>query len=79
MSLTLTEGKVLEVLLQTPGEPITKQKLADLALGRKLSLYDRSIDMHISNLRRKLGQFSNGDARILSIRGRGYYYAPYSA
>ena len=79
VNLTLTEGKVLEVLLQTPGEPITKQKLTELALGRKLSLYDRSIDMHISNLRRKLGQFSNGDARILSIRGRGYYYAPYSA
>ena len=79
VNLTLTEGKVLEVLLQTPGEPITKQKLTELALGRKLSLYDRSIDMHISNLRRKLGQFSNGDARILSIRGRGYYYAPYLA
>ncbi len=79
VSLTLTEGKVLEVLLQTPGEPIAKQKLTELALGRKLSLYDRSLDMHISNLRRKLGPFSNGDVRILSIRGRGYYYAPYPA
>lgn len=79
VSLTLTEGKVLEVLLQTPGEPIAKQKLTELALGRKLSLYDRSLDMHISNLRRKLGPFSNSDARILSIRGRGYYYAPYPA
>jgi len=79
VNLTPSEGKVLEVLLQNPGEPIAKQKLTELALGRKLSLYDRSIDMHISNLRRKLGQLPNGKARILSIRGRGYYYVPYQA
>lgn len=75
ISLTVSEGKVLQVLLQTPGEPIDKNRLTELALGRKLTLYDRSIDMHVSNLRRKLGNRSDGEPRILSIRGRGYYYA----
>lgn len=75
ISLTVSEGKVLEVLLQTPGEPIEKGLLTELALGRKLTLYDRSIDMHVSNLRRKLGNRPDGEQRILSIRGRGYYYA----
>lgn len=76
VSLTLSEGKVLEVLLQSPGELIDKHRLTELALGRKLTLYDRSIDMHVSNLRRKLGNHAGGEARILSIRGRGYYYVP---
>lgn len=75
ISLTVSEGKVLEVLLQKPGEPIDKHLLTEAALGRKLTLYDRSIDMHISNLRRKLGSFPNGEPRILSIRGRGYFYS----
>ncbi len=74
ISLTVSEGKVLEVLLQTPGEPIDKNLLTELALGRKLTLHDRSIDMHVSNLRRKMGNRTDGQARILSIRGRGYYY-----
>ncbi len=75
VSLTVSEGKVLEILLQNPGVPIDKHKLTELALGRKLTLYDRSIDMHISNLRGKIGTHPNGEPRILSIRGRGYYYA----
>ena len=52
------------------------QALAQLALGRKLTLYDRSLDMHVSNLRKKLGPHADGRPRILASRGRGYYYAP---
>ena len=59
-----------------PGEPVDKQTLAQAALGRPLTLYDRSLDMHVSNLRRKLGQHANGQPRIIGLRGRGYYYAP---
>jgi len=55
VSLTLSEGRILEALLAQPGEPMDKQALAQHALGRKLTLYDRSLDMHVSNLRRKLG------------------------
>lgn len=74
VSLTLTEGRILEALLAHPTEPIDKQALAEHALGRKLTLYDRSLDMHVSNLRRKLGPHADGRPRILALRGRGYMY-----
>ena len=74
--LTLSEGRILTALLREPGTPQDKQTLAQLALGRKLTLYDRSLDMHVSNLRRKLGPHADGRQRILASRGRGYYYAP---
>ncbi|MGG2397444.1 response regulator transcription factor [Pseudomonas sp. SH1-B] len=74
--LTLSESRLLEALLHQPGEPVDKQALAQLALGRKLTLYDRSLDMHVSNLRKKLGPHPDGRPRILALRSRGYYYAP---
>ena len=73
--LTLSESRILEALLQQPGEPVDKQELAQLALGRKLTLYDRSLDMHVSNLRKKLGPHADGRQRILALRSRGYYYS----
>ena len=72
--LTLSESRVLAALLEQPGEPVDKQVLAQLALGRKLTLYDRSLDMHVSNLRKKLGPHPDGRPRILALRSRGYYY-----
>nr|GFD14996.1 two-component system sensor histidine kinase/response regulator, putative [Tanacetum cinerariifolium] len=45
-TLTVSEARLLEALLGQPGEPLEKQELAQLALGRKLTLYDRSLDMH---------------------------------
>ncbi len=76
MPLTVSESRLLEALLRQPGEPLDKQELAQLALGRKLTLYDRSLDMHVSNLRKKLGPHPDGRPRILALRSRGYYYAP---
>jgi DNA-binding response OmpR family regulator len=76
IALTVSESHILEALLRQPGEPLDKQALAQLALGRKLTLYDRSLDMHVSNLRKKLGPHADGRPRILASRGRGYYYAP---
>lgn len=75
VSLTLSEGRILETLLARPSEPIDKQTLAQHALGRKLTLYDRSLDMHVSNLRRKLGPHPDGRPRIVALRSRGYLYA----
>ncbi|HKM26108.1 MAG: response regulator transcription factor [Gammaproteobacteria bacterium] len=75
IDLTLSEGRILEALLAAPGEPIDKQQLALLALDRKLTLYDRSLDMHISNLRRKLGPHADNKPRIVALRGRGYFYS----
>lgn len=73
--LTVSESRLLEALLRQPGEPVDKQELAQLALGRKLTLYDRSLDMHVSNLRKKIGPHPDGRPRILALRSRGYYYS----
>lgn len=75
ISLTLSESRILEALLRQPGEPMDKQELAQLALGRKLTLYDRSLDMHVSNLRKKIGPHPDGRPRIVALRSRGYFYA----
>ncbi|MBC3413778.1 response regulator transcription factor [Pseudomonas sp. SWRI51] len=75
MTLTLSESRILEALLRQPGEPLDKQELAQIGLGRKLTLYDRSLDMHVSNLRKKVGPHADGRPRIIALRSRGYYYA----
>lgn len=72
--MTSTEYSVLEVLLREAGHVVSKEDLSEQALGRELSRYDRSIDMHVSNLRKKLGPYENGDERIKTIRGIGYQY-----
>ncbi|MDR0769807.1 MAG: response regulator transcription factor [Burkholderiales bacterium] len=72
--LTLTESRVLEALLTHPDQPIDKTELFRATLGRKPTAYDRSLDVHISNLRKKLGNHPDGQARIIGLRGRGYMY-----
>lgn len=74
VELTSTEYSVLAVLLDEVGRVVTKESLSEQALGRKLTRYDRSLDMHISNLRRKLGPLPNGEERIQTVRGVGYLY-----
>jgi two-component system response regulator CpxR len=74
VELTSTEFSVLQALLQRPGEVISKRDLYLAALGREPVRYDRSIDMHVSNLRRKLGPSPSGEARIETVRGIGYQY-----
>jgi DNA-binding response OmpR family regulator len=72
--MTSTEYSVLEVLLREAGRVVSKMELSERALGRKLSRYDRSLDMHVSNLRKKLGSLPNGEERIKTVRGVGYQY-----
>ena len=74
VDLTSTEFSVLRALLRRPGEVISKRDLYLAALGREPVRYDRSIDMHISNLRHKLGLSPAGEARIETVRGIGYQY-----
>jgi two-component system response regulator CpxR len=74
IDLTSTEFSVLRLLLQRKGEVVEKKDLYLAALGREPVAYDRSIDMHVSNLRRKLGPASGGCDRIETIRGIGYQY-----
>lgn len=74
VELTSTEYSVLAVLLGEVGRVVSKETLCEHALGRKLTRYDRALDMHISNLRRKLGPLAGGEERIQTVRGVGYLY-----
>lgn len=75
LPLTQTEVLILRELLERPGQLIDRQNLSRQALGKPLGPHDRSLDMHMSNLRRKLGPHEDGRPRIQSIRGRGYLYS----
>lgn len=70
--LTSTEFNVLEALYERPGQIISKVELASRVMGREPARYDRSLDMHVSNLRRKLGKFDDGRSPIQTIHGVGY-------
>ena len=72
--LTSTEFSVLEVLMNQAGHVVSKQHLSEAALGRPLERYDRSIDMHVSSLRKKLGHSDDGKPIIQTVRGIGYLY-----
>lgn len=74
VDLTSTEFSILQALLQHRGEVVSKRDLYISALNREPVQHDRSIDMHVSNLRRKLGPASSGESRIETIRGIGYQY-----
>src|SRR5258705_1838752 len=76
IELTVVEYSLLEKFLQTPGRVITREELVKEILHRELSPFDRSIDTHVSNLRKKIGHEVNGAERIKTIRGIGYIYAP---
>lgn len=71
VALTSAEFNLLQALMQHPGTPVDKETLSRQALGRPLSAYDRSIDVHISKIRRKLAE-AGGEGLIISVRGRGY-------
>lgn len=74
VDLTSTEFSILRSLLQNGGAVVSKRDLYVDALGREPVAHDRSVDMHVSNLRRKLGPGANGENRIETIRGIGYQY-----
>lgn len=74
VTLTSTEYSVLEVLLREAGHVVSKADLSERALCRPLTRYDRSIDMHLSSLRKKLGALPGGAERIKTVRGVGYQY-----
>ena len=75
VELTGVEFKLLEALLRSPGRVVSRDRLARVALDRPLEPFDRSLDVHVSNLRRKLGTFADGSPRIRTLRGEGYLLA----
>jgi len=74
LDLTNTEFNILETLIKSPGQAFSKKELTEYALGRKFTAYDRSIDVHISNLRHKLGNNANDEPWIKTVRGFGYLF-----
>ena len=76
LKLTNAEFVILVTLMRSPGDVVSREALTRTALGRQLLPDDRSLDTHISNLRRKLGSDADADVLIRSIRGSGYVLVP---
>lgn len=74
LNLTSVEFALLHEFLKQAGKIVRKEDLSEAVLERKLSPYDRSLDMHVSNLRKKLGSRSDGSERIKTVRSVGYIY-----
>jgi two-component system OmpR family response regulator len=72
IDLTATEFNLLDVLMRSPDEVVTKDALSELALGRAREPYDRSVDVHISNLRHKLNAAVGVAVQIDTVRSIGY-------
>lgn len=75
LELTSVEFNFLEMLLKAAGHLVTREQLARDVLGRPLAAFDRSVDVHLSNLRKKIGHKFAGNERIKTVRGAGYIYA----
>jgi two-component system response regulator CpxR len=75
LPLTSVEFTLLEVLARAAGSVVSREDLSEKVLGRKFSPFDRSIDVHVSNLRKKLGPLADGTERIKTVRSVGYQYA----
>ncbi len=75
VELTGAEFNMLVLLVRRAGAVVTREELAQAALGRPLSAFDRSVDVHVSRLRKKLGYTATGEERIRPVRGIGYFYA----
>ena len=75
LDLTTVEFDLLAALMRSAGNTLSREDLVRSVLGREFSPYDRSIDTHVCNLRRKLGPLQSGGERIKGVRGAGYLYA----
>lgn len=79
LSLTAAEFNVLALLMNEVGQVVTKEWLTEQVLHRKLTAYDRSIDVHVSRVRQKLDQAQPGLAQVIkTVRGEGYQMIPAS-
>ncbi|GIU19111.1 response regulator [Shewanella sp. MBTL60-007] len=74
--LTGTEFSLLCELVKNAGELASKEALSEKVLGKKLMPFDRSLDMHLSNLRKKMPERDDGRPRVKTIRGKGYIWLP---
>lgn len=75
LNLTAVEFDLLTLLAQSAGEIVTRETISKRILDRQLSAFDRSVDTHISRLRRKIGTYPNDAERVKTVRSVGYIYA----
>ncbi len=73
LTLTGTEYEILTLLCKNAGEVVSKEQISEEVLGRRLASFDRSIDMHVSNIRKKIAEHITGE-RIKTMRGTGYVF-----
>ncbi len=75
VDLTDVEFSLLESLMQSPGKVVSREDLSQAVLGRAFDPFDRSLDMHVSRLRRKLSSAGAEESLVKTIRGVGYQLA----
>jgi DNA-binding response OmpR family regulator len=75
LDLTDVEFALLEALMHSPGKVVSREELSEKVLGRKFDPFDRSLDMHVSRLRRKLDEDNSATEQVKTIRGTGYQLA----
>jgi len=73
LTLTGTEYEILTLLCKNAVEVVSKEQISEEVLGRRLASFDRSIDMHVSNIRKKIAEHIPGE-RIKTMRGTGYVF-----
>ena len=74
ITLTMAEFVLLETLARHAGQVVSRERLAEHVLGRRLASFDRSIDVHVSNVRKKLGDVTGAREHIRAVRGEGYVF-----
>ena len=74
ISFTMAEFVLLETLIRHAGQVVSRERLAEQVLGRRLASFDRSIDVHVSNVRKKLGDVPGAREHIRAVRGEGYVF-----
>jgi len=76
IDLTATEYNILTVLMQHAGEVVSKYELSEAALGKRHGPFDRTLDVHIGHLRKKISAADSNDARIKTVRSVGWLFVP---
>jgi two-component system OmpR family response regulator len=76
LTLTSYEFAILQVLAERPGRPLSREQLIELAGGNAEEAFDRSIDVHVSRLRQKLGDDAKRPRLLRTVRGVGYVLTP---
>jgi two-component system response regulator CpxR len=74
LTLTMAEFGLLDIFVRNAGQVLSRERLAQQVLGRRLATFDRSIDVHVSNLRKKLGDYGGAGEHIRAVRGEGYVF-----